>query len=245
MLDLLFRHQKAEPTPTPVPSHLLVAGRTLPLLIIRNDRARRYLLRLNPDGGARLTIPRRGTIAEGRKFAERHADWLAGQLAKLAARPVKRTDWRLGTEILFRGEPVTLKRHGETYAVQFADQLVRVPDITADLRSAITRHLWRLANAELPPRTIELARTHACNVTRVTVRNQRSRWGSCSRRGTISLNWRLIQAPAHVRDYIILHELMHTRQLNHSDRFWREVASVCPDYRTAETWLRTHADLLR
>jgi predicted metal-dependent hydrolase len=77
------------------------------------------------------------------------------------------------------------------------------------------------------------------------VRNQRSRWGSCSPRGTISLNWRLIQAPPNVRDYIILHELCHLRQMNHSDRFWREVASVCPDYQRAELWLKRNGDLLK
>jgi predicted metal-dependent hydrolase len=79
----------------------------------------------------------------------------------------------------------------------------------------------------------------------VTVRNQRTRWGSCSRRGTISLNWRLIQTPPFVSDYIILHELMHLREMNHSPRFWRQVETVCPGYRTAEEWLKPHASLLR
>ena len=78
----------------------------------------------------------------------------------------------------------------------------------------------------------------------MTVRNQRSRWGSCSRRGTISLNWRLIQAPVFVRDYLILHELAHLKEMNHSRRFWREVARLCPDFAQAERWLKEHASLL-
>jgi predicted metal-dependent hydrolase len=73
------------------------------------------------------------------------------------------------------------------------------------------------------------------------VRNQRSRWGSCSRRGTISLNWRLIQTPVSVRDYVILHELAHLKEMNHSKRFWREVARLCPDYKEAENWLKRHS----
>jgi len=77
------------------------------------------------------------------------------------------------------------------------------------------------------------------------VRNQRSRWGSCSHRGSISLNWRLIQAPPFVRDYILLHELMHLREMNHSPRFWSEVESVCPYYQVAERWLKAHSRLLR
>jgi predicted metal-dependent hydrolase len=75
-------------------------------------------------------------------------------------------------------------------------------------------------------------------VKRVTVRAQRTRWGSCSRRGTVSLNWRLVQTPDFVRDYIILHELAHLRHMNHSARFWREVERLCPEYRTAEHWLK-------
>jgi len=82
---------------------------------------------------------------------------------------------------------------------------------------------------------------HGVNVARVTVRNQKSRWGSCSRRGTISLNWRLIQTPGFVRDCIILHELAHRWQMNHSARFWREVETVCPKYETAERWLKQHS----
>jgi predicted metal-dependent hydrolase len=77
------------------------------------------------------------------------------------------------------------------------------------------------------------------------VRNQKSRWGSCSRRGTISLNWRLIQTPEFVRDYIILHELAHRRQMNHSEKFWLEVERLFTDYLLAERWLKQHANLLR
>ena len=114
-----------------------------------------------------------------------------------------------------------------------------------NLRPAVENHLRRLAVRELPPRVLELASLHQLTVRRVTVRDQKSRWGSCSRRGTISLNWRLVQTPIQVRDYIILHELMHLREMNHSARYWREVERVCPDYLAAERWLKQHPDLLR
>jgi predicted metal-dependent hydrolase len=92
---------------------------------------------------------------------------------------------------------------------------------------------------------MEYATQHELPVKRVTVRNQRSRWGSCSRRGTISLNWRLIQAPGFVRDYIILHELAHLRHMNHSRRYWAEVERLCPGYLEAERWLKRHSALLK
>lgn len=100
--------------------------------------------------------------------------------------------------------------------------------------------LRALAADVLPARCLELAARHGLTVTRVTIRNQRSRWGSCSTRGVISLNWRLMQMPAFVADYVILHELMHLRQPNHSRAFWREVAAVCAEWREAERWLRRH-----
>jgi predicted metal-dependent hydrolase len=90
-----------------------------------------------------------------------------------------------------------------------------------------------------------LAALHGLEISRITIRNQRSRWGSCSARRTISLNWRLIQTPGFVRDYIIVHELMHLREMNHSPRFWACVKQICPDYERAEGWLRQHNDLLR
>ena len=97
-----------------------------------------------------------------------------------------------------------------------------------------------LAAAELVLRTHELAAQTNSQISRITIRSQRTRWGSCSRRRAISLNWRLIQTPQFVIDYIILHELMHLRQMNHSKRFWSEVENVCPTWRDAERWIRQH-----
>jgi hypothetical protein len=135
--------------------------------------------------------------------------------------------------------------NGESGMIRFGSEVVNVTDHGADLRAAIERHLWRLAAKELPPRVLEYATLHQLPVRRISVRNQRSRWGSCSRRRTISLNWRLIQTPAFVRDYILIHEIMHLREMNHSSRFWREVERACPDYETAERWLKQHSSLLK
>ena len=217
------------------------------MILIRNPRARRYVLRLRPDGSARVTIPRGGSAAEARRFAERNKDWLERQLQRVATRPSRPKEWLIGTEILFHGEPVKLEAgaNGDSGTIRFGIEMVPVSDPACDLRPAIEKHLWRLATKELPSRVLEFAARHQLRVQRITVRNQRSRWGSCSRRGTISLNWRLIQTPPHVQDYIFLHELCHLREMNHSRRFWREVERVCPDFETAERWLKQHASLLR
>lgn len=100
------------------------------------------------------------------------------------------------------------------------------------------------AARELPPQLLELARRHDIAVTRISIRNQRSRWGACSSRGSITLNWRLVLVPGFVREYVMLHELMHRREMNHSPRFWRQVRAVCPRADEARRWLRTEGQLL-
>jgi predicted metal-dependent hydrolase len=201
ILDRIFRIKKTTRPPTDA---LRVGSRTVSLLIVHHPRARRYLLRLRPDGTARVTIPRNGSIRAARDFASRNVGWLEQQFQRLAAHPKIPDTWNLGTEILFRGELVRIETDVDG-SIYFSTERLNVSDAHADLRPTIQKHLRVLASKELPLRVMELAALHRVNMSRVTVRNQKSRWGSCSRRGTISLNWRLIQSPDFVRDYIILH----------------------------------------
>jgi predicted metal-dependent hydrolase len=101
------------------------------------------------------------------------------------------------------------------------------------------------ASRDLPRRLADLAARFGLTVSRVSIRNQRWRWGSCSRRGHICLNWRLVLMPAWVSDYVIIHELMHLRRLDHSPRFWKLVAAACPRYLDARRWLNEHGETLR
>ena len=150
---------------------LSTGAETFPVYIVRMRRARRYVLRVRPDGALRLTIPRGGSRAEALRFAERHLAWAARE--------------------------------------------------------------------RLIPELLALARQHELTVSRVSIRNQRSRWGACSPGGHITLNYRLILMPPDVREYVLLHELMHLKQPNHSPRFWRLVSAACPRFREAERWLKS------
>jgi predicted metal-dependent hydrolase len=241
VFDRLFRsNRSAEPTA----GALQVGSRSVPLLFVHHPRARRYLLRLRPDGVARVTIPRRGSISAARDFASRNIGWLEQQFQRLANQPRIPIGWHVGTEIHFRGELVRIELDADG-TIRLGAEQIKVSDVTVDLRPAIQKQLHKLAAQELPQRVMAFAQQHQLTVHRVTVRNQKSRWGSCSRRGTISLNWRLIQTPAFVRDYIILHELAHLRHMNHSRQFWQEVEQLCPDYRAAEQWLKANRLSLR
>ena len=104
--------------------------------------------------------------------------------------------------------------------------------------------LRKRAVQELPPALLGLAAVHGITVTRVSIRNQRSRWGACSSRGSITLNWRLVMVPDFVREYVMIHELMHRREMNHSSRFWKHVIAACPRAHEARKWLRTEGQQL-
>ena len=220
---------------------LTIDGRDYQIVIARHRRARRYVLRMAGRDTLRLTVPRGASIAGGLRFAERQAAWIAREQGRHCERIEA---WRDGTRLWFRGEHVPL--HVRADRIALGDDIIsRSPEEAhqedrSDVRAVVEAHLTELARRELPLRAAELAAEHRLDVVRWSIRNQRSRWGSCSPRRVITLNWRLVQMPASVCDYVILHELMHLRQPNHSRRFWREVESVCSWWRDAERWLKQH-----
>lgn len=226
-LDLPFL--RAEPRPAAPEVHF-----------VRMRRAKRYIIRVQPDGSVRVTIPRGGSRREAESFFARHRRWADGERSRVLAVHAP-AQWVEGDEILLRGErvPLRVERGGGAPWLIVGTERARLRDVPIDLRRVAEDCLRAAARRELIPRLHELASAHCLDVSRVTIRNQRSRWGSCSRAGVIALNFRLVQAPPDVRDYVLLHELMHLRQQNHSRRFWRLVEAAFPDFRAAERWLRT------
>jgi predicted metal-dependent hydrolase len=215
--------------------------------LVRHPRARQYVLRLLPDGTPRVTIPRWGSKREALAFLEAQRDWEARQRAKQAerARIAPAREWVDGHRVLLGGRAVTLRRGSARRAGVAAgdDDVLMVtprPRDAEDLRPMAAAWLQARAKRELPPRLLALAARFDLTVTHVSVRNQRARWGSCATGGRISLNWRLVQTPDAVRDYVLIHELMHLRQPNHSARFWALVARACPDHEVSRRWLRAH-----
>ncbi|WP_225919461.1 M48 family metallopeptidase [Actomonas aquatica] len=212
----------------------------------RNLRAKHYRLTLRKDGIAVATIPARGSERAARKFVAEHTDWLKRVRERQRKRPRQAEVWSVGTELLWRGEMLPIRRaaEGPPAQVSLGADLFRVPRFEGNLRPTLEAGFLRKAKIELPARTWELAAVTRMDVKRVAVRNQRSRWGSCTEGGVISLNWRLILTPPWVSDYVIYHELMHLREMNHSKRFWAAVAEVCPRWEEAEVWLKKHGSFL-
>jgi predicted metal-dependent hydrolase len=182
------------------------------LVFVRHPRARRYLIRVTDAGTVRVTVPRWGSKREAAAFAEREHAWIEKQLRARAERELRERERRTTNAGSPNDEP-----------------------------HASPRALLERARRELPPRLLELAARHGLTVTRVSIRNQRWRWGSCSRSGHICLNWRLVTMPEEVRDYVLIHELMHLKRMDHSPKFWKLVAEACPTYKEARAWLRSQS----
>ena len=243
----LFQRLKPQPPSATVPgggkwvaSETVIVGSTsIEVHFIRHPRARVFRLTLCRDGSGRVTLPRFGSMPGARNFLLQHVQWLADR-AQIQQANTGPTDPSKGEiQIRYRGEfeGVTVSEDGKLLHIgPLTLPMPRLRD--RDLPAKAQAALQRLAQRELPERVQHLSATHGIAVSTISVRAQRTRWGSCSPRGEISLNWRLVQVPEWVRDYVILHELAHRRHLNHSARFWQQVERLCPDYEAAETWLR-------
>lgn len=139
------------------------------------------------------------------------------------------------------------QREADAFARRHLEWVQRQRAVLRQVRfSADDRQRLRAqAYEELPARLQALAEQHGLRVARISIRNQRTRWGSCGRDGHICLNWRLAAMPAWVRDYVMIHELMHLKRLDHSPAYWRLVAEAYPRFREARQWLRAHGPDLR
>ena len=245
MFDQLnFLFQAAEtPANSEAEEFLVISGQQHPIRARRNMQARRYQIYVRSDRSIRLTIPRRGSQREGISFVHSKARWIEHQLKKLDAALVPPKSWGAGTEVLLHGtiQTLTATPNGDTLTVRLGTESFPARLETTNFRPLVESHLQQLANRQLPPRVGELALTTKLQPSRITIRNQSSCWGSCSPSRAISLNWRLIQTPDFVRDYIIIHELCHLQEMNHSARFWQLVTQHCPAYRDAEAWLKMNA----
>ncbi|MEM9160093.1 MAG: SprT family zinc-dependent metalloprotease [Verrucomicrobiota bacterium] len=204
-----------------------------------HPRARRYVARVNQGGEIVLTVPRGGTQRDALKFANEHARWLRGEQAKMLQKSRKRTELFTGDRIMVRGveEEILMEREGGRPVVLVGEERIFVADEGMNLARPLIEHFKKKAKEELPRRTKEIADEMGKSFRRVVVRDQKTRWGSCSSSGEISLNWRLVLTTLGARDYVIIHELTHLNEMNHSFAFWKKVKAACPEYGVYERWL--------
>jgi predicted metal-dependent hydrolase len=209
----------------------------------RHRQARRYTLRI--DAASRevvLTMPPRGSVKEAKEFAQKHGGWIAARLKRLP----EAAPFSHGIEVPLRGVPHRIvHRRGERGTVwtetdAAGARLLCVAGEAAHLNRRISDYLKREAQRDLDAASRRYAAELGVTIKRIYVRDQSSRWGSCSNAGVLSFSWRLILAPAYVLDYLAAHEVSHLIELNHSPRFWRLVGRLYPNVERAKVWLDVH-----
>jgi predicted metal-dependent hydrolase len=233
------------------PSRLLVkhGSQIYSVRLRRHRRARRYTLRIHPsDREAILTMPPRGTLIEAKDFAQRHGGWIAARLGRLP----KAAPFLPGTVVPLRGVPHRIvHRSGARGTVwtevrDSGERILCVAGASGHIERRVLDYLKREARKDLQKAAQCYAQALGVKVKRLSIRDQSSRWGSCTSAGSLSFSWRLILAPAFVLDYLAAHEVAHLLEMNHSPRFWRLLGRVCPDMTRAKAWLDLHgADLHR
>jgi predicted metal-dependent hydrolase len=232
---------------------------TIPYRIRRSERARRARILVDGDG-VEVVVPRRFPLRDVAPFVEEKRAWIERTLKRLRESETELPAPRLedGGLVPYLGERLRLSvrvepgrqreyvaRRGDELRVALpADPEQLLPPESA-LRGALERWYRKRARAEVTPRLDAACARAGASYTRLQIRGQRTRWASCSSSGAMSFNWRLLLAPAGILDYVVEHEVAHLELLDHSPRFWRLLATRCPDWREHEAWLRRHGHALK
>jgi predicted metal-dependent hydrolase len=213
----------------------------LPYRVRRSDRARRVRVSVDARGEVEVVLPRRSperaaaaAIAELRPWIDRRLAEASVVQAAIAAR---------GDTLPYLGHELVLRPPDSRTRVHRRGDELLVP-AGEHAPAAIERWYRRAAQREIAPRLDAAVAELGTGYTKLTIRNQRTRWGSCSSTGAMSFNWRLLLAPEAVLDYVVWHEACHLRVMDHSPRFWALVGVHCPDYPQHRRWLQREGSTL-
>ena len=219
--------------------HTLQGNPPIAVTLRHSARAKRLSLRVSRlDGRVTLTLPKRALAREGIAFLREKESWLRGHLEQL--RPVAPV--AVGNTVLFGGIafPIVNGVGKRARIVNGQIEVAATAPAAPQIR-ALLRHHARDALAQASDKYAQrLDRSY----TRLTIRDTRSRWGSCSAQGALMYSWRLIMAPPEVLDYVAAHEVAHLVEMNHQPAFWAIVAQLCPDFEAHRGWLRKNGDQL-
>jgi hypothetical protein len=223
-------------------------GETFKVDLKRTRAARRFTLRVRaPSGDVVLTMPARASLCDARSFAERHAAWIGTRVRRLP----RRASFEPGELVPLRGvlheiTPRRMARGTVWVEMPSATESGDTPPllcVNAEPRFVPRRvrdFLVAEARRDLETAVARYAKALGARPRKVTLRDTRSRWGSCSSAGALSFSWRLVMAPSFVLDYLAAHEVAHLLHMNHSAAFWAAVAGSCPDSNRAEAWLQAN-----
>jgi predicted metal-dependent hydrolase len=206
----------------------------------RSARARRLSLRISRlDGRATLTLPHRVTDREGMAFLYEREVWLRGHLDAIEPE----VQAQIGGSVLFRGAELPLVT-GDVKRARLVDGALVLPDDAAKTGKRVAAFLKLQARDALTAASDRYSVALGKPYGRISLRDTRSRWGSCTSAGDLMYSWRLIMAPPEVLDYVAAHEVAHLQHMDHSPRFWATVERLYPAHKACRTWLRIHGGAL-
>ncbi len=213
-------------------------GMAVPLLVRRNRQARRILTRIDATtGSVVLVLPPGASEAQGHEFLYKQAGWLLRRLSELPAR-IPFTD---GAMIPFRGQAHRIcQQPTEPKSVRRVKGIIEAGGRPDTLSQRLDAWLRAEARSMITSLATEKAAAIGRKPFAVNIRDQKSRWGSCSSSGRLSFNWRLIMAPHQILDYVVAHEAAHLAEMNHSEKFWAIVGRLTDDAGQARNWLKRH-----
>ena len=232
-------------------------GQPIAYAVRVSKRAKRISVRYSLQKGLEVVYPPGLHQPTPETLLLERSDWILSALDKfsVAQANLPRRQYRAGEVFFFRGASYKLllerSTTGSKISVRLTEDCLAVSSPDPPLgakggatRSAIERFYRQKARCYLPKRVRELAEKHGFEYERVRIKNQKTRWGSCSAKRNINLNLRLMMAPDPAIDYVIIHELCHLREMNHRPAFWALVETYCPDYRHWKDWFRQHGPSL-
>jgi predicted metal-dependent hydrolase len=226
---------------------------TAPYKIRRSGRARRTRIQVSLDG-VEVVVPRGVPLRDVEPFVEEKRRWIDRTLRRMREAEAERPKTRLveGGEVSYLGQGLTLAVRVEpgrfrSHVTRAGDRLRVAVGAAGEeaVRDALERWYRRQARDEVGRRLDAAVARAGTSYSSLQIRGQRTRWASCSSKGAMSFNWRLLLAPAEVLDYVIEHEVAHLDVHDHSPRFWKLLAERCPEYRQHEAWLKRHGQSLR
>jgi len=222
-------------------------GQTISYIVKRSANAKHIRLEVRSETGLTVVIPKSYNARYIPDLLEAKRGWILSKLAKYDQLRSHRTENELksGDTLTYLGqhlEVVVQQNHGSGDSVRLERNKLIVVLRAENGRLDLALERWyRMQAADLIRGKVERASAHlGLTYNRVIIRGQKTRWGSCSHKGNLSFNWKLIMAPEPVIDYVIIHELAHLREMNHTKRFWGLVAEHCPQWREHKKWLRDH-----
>ena len=234
--------------PVPIGKYqTILDGRTVPYAVKCSSRAKYVRLEIRIETGLTVVIPSSYNVEQLPDFLRKKGRWILGKLAEYGKGQTAVAEKKLksGDSIPYLGrhlKVVQQHNHGTAVSVRLERNRLLVNLGSRNGHLNLVLEWWYRQQAEkvIKKRADELCSLLGVTYGRLSIRRAKTRWGSCSRKGNLNFNWKLMMAPEPVIDYVIIHELAHLKEMNHSKNFWKVVAEHCPQWRKRKKWLRDH-----